>query len=124
MKKIALLATGLLVLAGATAVRAGDDARWRQEAAAVEIVRDSWGIAHITGKTDSDAVFGMIYAQAEDDFFRIERNYLVNLGWLAMAEGETAIWSDVRQRLFVDTQDLERQYKASPAWLKIGRAHV
>ena len=118
MKKLALFAAGLLALAGGTDVQAGDDARWRQEAAAVEIVRDNWGIAHVTGKTDADAVFGMIYAQAEDDFFRIERNYLVNLGWLAMAEGEKAVWSDVRQRLFVNTEDLKRQYKASPAWLK------
>src|SRR5579863_5725239 len=116
MNKTALFAASLLALAGAA--RAGDDARWRQEAAAVSIVRDNWGIAHVTGKTDADAVFGMIYAQAEDDFFRIERNYLVNLGWLAQAEGEKAIWSDVRQRLFVDVGDLKRQYQTSPAWLK------
>jgi acyl-homoserine-lactone acylase len=118
MRKRAFFAAGLLVLAGGMAAQAGEDARWRQQAAAVEIVRDNWGIAHVTGKTDADAVFGMIYAQAEDDFFRIERNYLVNLGWLARAEGETAIWSDVRQRLFIDTDDLQRRYKASPTWLK------
>jgi acyl-homoserine-lactone acylase len=117
MNKLALFAAGVLTLAG-TGALAGDDARLRHEAAAVEIVRDNWGIAHVTGKTDADAVFGMIYAQAEDDFSRIERNYLVSLGWLAQAEGESAIWSDVRQRLFVDVEDLKRQYKASPAWLK------
>src|SRR5579859_5429511 len=117
MRKFAILGASLLALSG-MAAQAGDDARWRQEAAAVEIVRDNWGIAHVTGRTDSDAVFGMIYAQAEDDFFRVERNYLVSLGWLAKAEGESAIWSDVRQRLFVDVEDLKRQYKTSPAWLK------
>ena len=58
----------------------------------VTIVRDDWGIAHVTGKTDADAVFGMIYAQAEDDFNRIETNYLNSMGRLAEAEGETAIW--------------------------------
>lgn len=82
------------------------------------ITRDDWGIAHIKGKTDADAVFGMVYAQAEDDFNRIEMNYLTNLGRLAEAEGEGAIWSDLRQRLFIDPADLQRQYAASPLWLR------
>ena len=65
----------------------------------VTITRDEWGIAHIHGHTDADAVYCMIYAQAEDDFPRIERNYLTNLGRLAEAEGEPALWQDLRQRL-------------------------
>lgn len=84
----------------------------------VTITRDDWGIAHIKGKTDADAVFGMIYAQAEDDFNRVETNYLTNLGRLAEAEGEGAIWKDLRQRLFVDPAELQAQYATSPAWLK------
>jgi acyl-homoserine-lactone acylase len=84
----------------------------------VTIIRDNWGIAHVYGKTDADTVFGAIYAQAEDDFNRIERNYLVNLGWLAQAEGESAIYNDLRHRLFIDVEDLQKQYAASPAWLK------
>ena len=115
------LSAGLFVLAsasGAARAAGGDEARWHQEAAATQIIRDNWGIPHIHGKTDADAVFGMIYAQAEDDFFRVERNYLVSLGWLAQAEGEGAIWSDLRQRLFVDADDLKRQYRTSPAWLR------
>ncbi|WP_420382275.1 penicillin acylase family protein [Novosphingobium sp.] len=87
-------------------------------AAPVTITRDEWGIAHIHGATDADAVYGMIYAQAEDDFPRIERNYLVNLGRLAEDEGETAIWSDLRQQLFIDPVVLQADYAASPAWLK------
>ena len=67
----------------------------------VTITRDDWGIAHVKGKTDADAVFGMIYAQAEDDFPRIEANYLTNLGRTAEAEGEKAIWQDLRARLYV-----------------------
>ena len=95
-------------------------ARWRAQAANVSIVRDDWGIAHITGKTDADAVFGMIYAQAEDDFGRIEANYLTALGRTAEAPGADgdAIWADLRQRLFVDPVELQRQYAASPLWLK------
>jgi acyl-homoserine-lactone acylase len=84
----------------------------------VTITRDDWGIAHVTGKTDADAVFGMIYAQAEDDFNRVETNYLANLGRLAEAEGESAIWKDLRQRLFLDPAKLQAQYSTSPAWLK------
>jgi len=88
------------------------------EAAHVTITRDDWGIAHVKGTTDADAVFGMIYAQAEDDFNRVETNYLTNLGRLAEAQGESALWKDLRQRLFVDPVQLQEQYTASPPWLK------
>ena len=94
-----------------------DLARWRAEAARVAIVRDDWGIAHVHGRTDADAVFGMVYAQAEDDFNRVETNYLNALGRLAEAEGERALWSDLRQKLFVDPAVLRSDYAASPPWL-------
>jgi acyl-homoserine-lactone acylase len=87
-------------------------------AARVTIVRDDWGIAHVHGHSDADAVFGMVYAQAEDDFPRIETNYLNALGRLAEAEGEAAIWQDLRMKLFVDPAALQAQYAASPAWLR------
>lgn len=101
------------------AAPADDLARWRTQAARVTIVRDDWGVAHIHGHSDADAVFGMIYAQAEDDFGRIENNYLTALGRRAEAEGEGAIWADLRQRLFVDPAVLKRDYAASPAWLRV-----
>jgi acyl-homoserine-lactone acylase len=84
----------------------------------VTIARDDWGIAHVRGKTDADAVFGMISAQAEDDFNRVETNYLVSLGRLAEAEGKDAIWKDLRQRLFIDPQVLQADYRQSPPWLQ------
>lgn len=90
----------------------------RAQAARIAITRDDWGIAHIHGKTDADAVFGMVYAQAEDDFNRIEVNYLTSLGRLAEAEGEKALWQDLRQRLFVDPAILKADYAKSPGWLK------
>jgi acyl-homoserine-lactone acylase len=86
--------------------------------AAVTITRDGFGIAHVHGRTDADAVFGMIYGQAEDDFPRIERNYLVALGRLAEVEGEGAVWTDLRQRLFTDPVALRADYARSPAWLR------
>ena len=85
---------------------------------AITIIRDNWGLAHVYGKTDADAVFGMIYAQAEDDFNRVETNYLNSMGRLAEAEGESKIYQDLRMKLFVDPAELQREYAASPAWLK------
>ncbi|MGB2654964.1 MAG: acylase [Candidatus Acidiferrum sp.] len=95
-----------------------DIARWEREAASVDIIRDDWGIAHVHGKTDADAVFGMIYAQAEDDFNRVETNYLNAMGRLAEAEGESAIYQDLRMKLFIDPAQLKTEYAASPEWLK------
>ena len=93
-------------------------ARWKQEARNVTIIRDDWGIAHVYGKTDADAVFGMEYAQAEDDFNRVETNYINAMGRLAEAEGEPRIYQDLRMKLFIDPAELKKQYAASPAWLK------
>ncbi|HEY0483539.1 MAG TPA: penicillin acylase family protein, partial [Kofleriaceae bacterium] len=95
-----------------------EPARWQRQAERVTIVRDDWGIAHIHGKTDADAVFGMVYAQAEDDFHRVETNYVNALGRLAEAEGETAVWQDLRMKLFIDPVALKAQYAASPGWLR------
>jgi acyl-homoserine-lactone acylase len=102
----------------AGAAHRSEVAEWKRQAQRVRIVRDNWGIAHVRGRTDADAVFGMIYAQAEDDFNRVETNYLVSLGRLAEAEGEKAIWQDLRARLYMDPADLQARYSASPMWLK------
>jgi acyl-homoserine-lactone acylase len=72
--------------------------KWEQESKAVRIVRDDWGIAHVYGETDADVVFGMIYAQAEDDFNRVETNYLNSMGRLAEAEGESKVYQDLRMK--------------------------
>ena len=92
--------------------------RWAREAANVTITRDDWGIAHVYGKTDADAVFGMIYAQAEDDFNRVETNYINAMGRLAETEGEAKIYQDLRMKLFIDPEALKKEYAASPDWLK------
>ena len=84
----------------------------------ITIERDDWGIAHVHGATDADAVFGMIYAQAEDNFAQIETNYLAALGRLAEADGEAAIWQDLRARMFLDPERLRRDYAASPPPLR------
>jgi acyl-homoserine-lactone acylase len=93
-------------------------ARRQRLAHAVTIVRDDWGIAHVTADTDANAVFGMIYAQAEDDFSRVETNFINAQGRLAEAEGEAEIFRDLRMKLYIDPIDLQAKYRASPAWLK------
>ena len=93
-------------------------ARWQAQAGRVTIVRDDWGIPHVRGKTDADAVFGLLYAQAEDDFNRVETNFINSQGRLAEAEGESAIYRDLRMKLFIDPADMKAKYESSPAWLK------
>jgi len=117
-----LLPVFVIVALGACATPSygaeNDLARWEQQARAVTITRDDWGIPHVHGRTDADAVFGVVYAQAEDDFNRIETNYLTMTGRLAEAEGESALYSDLRARLYVDPAEMKQRYAASPDWLK------
>src|SRR5262245_33177804 len=93
-------------------------AAWERQAHNVTIIRDNWGVPHVFGKADADAVFGVIYAQAEDDFNRVETNYLNSIGRLAEAEGEKEIYRDLRMKLFIDPSELKTRYEASPVWLK------
>src|SRR5271168_2791032 len=116
-----LVITLTLLSSSAALLRAADKPeveRWKQEAANVTITRDDWGIAHIYGKTDADVIFGMEYAQAEDDFNRVETNYINAMGRMAEAEGDARIYLDLRMKLFIDPAELKTQYAASPAWLK------
>jgi acyl-homoserine lactone acylase PvdQ len=93
-------------------------AAWKTRAEGVTIIRDDWGVPHIFAKTDADVVFGLMYAQAEDDFNRVETNFINSQGRLAEAEGEGAIYRDLRMKLFIDPADMKAQYAESPEWLK------
>jgi len=93
-------------------------ARLAARAQRVEILRDDYGVPHIYAKTDADAVFGLLYAQAEDDFPRVERNYYWAIGRLAEAEGEAALFSDLRARLYMTTEEAKAAFSAAPDWLK------
>lgn len=122
MKKLFLFLVFTILLSlsfsASTSGQSSELQRWGRQARNVTITRDDWGIAHVHGKTDADAVFGAIYAQAEDDFNRVETNYLNSMGRLAEAEGESAIWRDLRMKLFIDPAELKTQYNASPQWLQ------
>src|SRR6202795_4028841 len=118
LKKLVLVAATASASFLFAAPKDQETARWDQEARNVTIIRDDWGIAHVYGKTDADAVFGMIYAQAEDDFNRVETNYMNSMGRLAEAEGESKVYLDLRMKLFIDPAELKKQYAASPPWLQ------
>jgi acyl-homoserine-lactone acylase len=120
MKKILLLMlVPMSILAqNISSINQDEFRRWRERSIQVKIYRDQWGIAHVYGKTDADAVFGMVYAQCEDDFNRVERNYLTATGRLAEAFGEQYIYNDLRTRLYQDSVMAIEYFKKSPEWLK------
>jgi len=118
MKKFIILITLFVIACGPTDARDSDVARWESRAQSVTITRDDWGIPHIHGPTDADAIFGLMYAQSEDDFNRIEVNFLTSQGRTAEAEGESAIWQDLRMKLFIDPEEMKALYAESPGWLK------
>jgi acyl-homoserine lactone acylase PvdQ len=93
-------------------------ARWEKEAQQVTIIRDNWGIPHIYGKTDADAVFGLLYAQCEDDFKRVEMNYMEKLGVMSSIKGESELYNDLLNRIVIDQDEAKADYKKAPLWLK------
>ena len=92
--------------------------RCETQAKQVTIIRDNWGIPHIYGKTDADAVFGLLYAQCEDDFPRIELNYIEKLGRLAEIKGESMLYNDLEIRLLIDSSEAINDFKKAEPWLK------
>src|SRR5687768_7251873 len=92
--------------------------RWEKQAKNVTIIRDNWGIPHIYGKTDADAVFGLMYAQCEHDFKRVEMNYIEKLGRMAEVKGEEKMYDDLLIRLVLDSAAAVADYNKSPGWLK------
>ena len=118
MKKFVFTLAAILAFLIPQSVSTQEANRWDAHARNVTITRDDWGIAHVHGKTDADAVFGMIYAQAEDDFNRVETNFINSQGRLAEAEAESAIWRDLRMKLFIDSDVMKQDYASSPAFLK------
>ncbi len=118
MKKIALILLFFPFHLFAQTFTKEEINRWEKQAKQVKIIRDKWGIPHIYGKTDADAVFGLLYAQCEDDFKRVEMNYIEKLGRTAELKGETEIYNDLLIRMVIDSTEAMADYNKSPAWLK------
>ena len=114
-----LLFVALVLLSGcARQVADPELERLQARAAAVTIIRDDFGVPHIYAASDADAIFGMLYAQSEDDFNRVEQNYIWATGRLAEVEGEQAIYSDLRARLYMTVDEAKAAYESAPDWLK------
>jgi acyl-homoserine lactone acylase PvdQ len=110
--------TAFIFLENSSIAQQTELARWEAQAKRVEIIRDDFGVPHVYGKLDADAVFGLLYAQCEDDFRRVERNYLWALGRLAELEGERELYSDLRANLYMTTEEAKAAYEKAPDWLK------
>jgi acyl-homoserine-lactone acylase len=118
VKNCILLLFFLPVILCAQSFTKEEISRWEQHAKQVTIIRDNWGIPHIYGKTDADAVFGLLYAQCEDDFKRVELNYIEKLGRLSEIKGESSLGADLFIRLLIDSTEAQADYTAAPLWLK------
>lgn len=117
-KNVILFVIFVSILSCQTQIPPDDLSRWEAQAKRVKITRDDFGVPHIYGKSDADAVFGLLYAQCEDDFRRVERNYVWAIGRLAELEGEEAIYSDLRANLYMTESEAKAAYETAPKWLK------
>ncbi|MGB5497399.1 MAG: acylase [Maribacter sp.] len=106
------------ILSCSTKEQLTETEQWEVQAENITIIRDDFGVPHIYGKTDADAVFGLLYAQCEDDFNRVEQNYIWATGRLAEVDGEDALYSDLRAKLFMTEEEAKANYEKSPDWLK------
>ena len=102
----ALVLVSMLV----TEVQAAD-ARIERLARSVTIYRDSYGVPHIYGPTDASCVFGYAYAQAEDNFWQVEDNYIQAIGRAAEVNGEEAQAADLLNRTLEITRLSVAEYK-------------
>lgn len=118
MYRIILLLIAVPVLVQAQSFSSSEISRWKQQAKNVTIIRDNWGVPHVYGNTDADAVFGLLYAQCEDDFKRVEMNYIEKLGRKAELFGEAELYNDLYVRLIIDSTEAIADYKKAPQWLK------
>jgi acyl-homoserine-lactone acylase len=91
---------------------------YKAEAQRVTIIRDTWGVPHVYGKSDADAVFGLVYAQCEENFQKVEENTVELLGRMSEMKGKNFLYQDLQIKLIYDTAAAIEDYKASPAWFK------
>ncbi len=92
----------------------------------VKILRDTWGVPHIYGKTDADCAYGLAYAHAEDDYATIEEALYLSRGMLAMLKGEEAAPFDYLVKLFRFREIVQEKYDTdlSPEVRKICEAYA
>lgn len=106
----------LLCALACGAAAAPDPARL---ARSVTVHRDGWGVPHIYGPSDASVVFGLMYAQAEDNFWQLEETFIRDLGRAAEVHGPSRLRDDLMVRLFeserLAKEEMERAAPASRA---------
>ncbi|MEI7758025.1 MAG: penicillin acylase family protein [Bacteroidota bacterium] len=115
---IGFILLGVQQIVTAQSFSTAEITKWKDQANRVTIIRDNWGIPHVFGKSDADAVFGLLYAQCEDDFKRVEMNYVEKLGRMSEVKGESELYNDLLIRMIIDSSDAKKDFASAPAWLK------
>src|ERR1041384_1878379 len=87
-------------------------------ARSVTIYRDSYGVPHVFGKTDASVVFGVAYAQAEDNFPQVEDGYIRALGRPAEVYGNKELQADLLNRAMETVRLAQESYKQTPVGLR------
>ena len=59
-----------------------------------------------------------MYAECEENFKGLERNYAYQLGRQSEMDGDSKLYTDVQLQLIADSTDAIKDYKASPLWFK------
>ena len=87
----------------------------------VEIVRDSFGVPHIFGKTDADCAYGLVWAECEDDFKTLQFVLLIARGMLGRNIGPDGAKIDYAVQLLRVQQTINERYEkdVSPEFKKI-----
>jgi acyl-homoserine-lactone acylase len=97
---------------------AADSARVEKLARSVTIYRDTYGVPHVYGPTDASCVFGYLYAQAEDNFWQVEDNYICSLGRAAEVYGESKLAQDMVNRALEIPKLAKAEYERSSPKVK------
>ena len=79
------------------------------------IVRDSFGVPHIFGRTDPDVAYGVAYAHAEDDFATLQEAIAMARGRLGAMTGADGAKVDYTLHLLGARATVRRDYTRQPA---------
>jgi acyl-homoserine-lactone acylase len=95
-----------------------NSARVEKLARSVTIYRDTYGVPHVFGPTDASCVFGYLYAQAEDNFWQVEDNYICAMGRAAEVYGENKLAQDMVNRALEIPKLAKAEYERSTPKVK------
>ena len=85
----------------------------------ITIIRDSWGVPHIYGKTDAEVAYGLAWANSEDMFQVMQETILTGKGLLGRFKGKEGAAADfLRHLLRFDVMVEERYDGLTPAFKK------